>query len=339
MKHGTVLACTCFALSLSSCAADIPVIAYDENELVPAIEALGPPPPERITSVPLPLPLRGEVRANRAADRADLEDPWTQIEAQRLEAQRGPADAKAINAITVYPFAEGVLYQVYAAPERVTDIALQAGETLQSVAAGDTVRWVIGDTASGAGAVQQVHILVKPFAGDLATNLVILTDRRAYHLELISTEDPGMSAIAWTYPQDELLAIAERSETAAARVPIETGLALDALRFRYRIEGDTPPWRPRAVFDDGSKVYIQFPQRIDQGEMPPLFVLGAGGKAEFVNYRVRRNFYIVDRLFAAAELRLGEDPQAIVRILRTDAMGALPTAERIGVRFRSHRER
>ena len=52
--------------------------------------------------------------------------------------------------------------------------------------------------------------------------------------------------------------------------------------------------------------------------MPPLFVLGADGEAELVNSRVIRNVLIVDRLFAAAELRLGGNDQQIVRIVRTD---------------------
>ena len=43
--------------------------------------------------------------------------------------------------------------------------------------------------------------------------------------------------------------------------------------------------------------------------MPPLFVIGPDGKLEIVNYRTYRNVLIVDRLFAAAELRLGGDTQ------------------------------
>jgi type IV secretion system protein VirB9 len=100
--------------------------------------------------------------------------------------------------------------------------------------------------------------------------------------------------------------------------PIAVGVALENLRFRYGISGDTPPWRPMRAFDDGAKVYIEFPVRIDQGEAPPLFVVGPDGDSQLVNYRVRGNYYIVDRLFAAAELRLGNDPQQVVRIARTD---------------------
>jgi type IV secretion system protein VirB9 len=75
---------------------------------------------------------------------------------------------------------------------------------------------------------------------------------------------------------------------------------------------------PARAFDDGKKVYIEFPRRIDQGEAPPLFIVGADGGNELVNYRMRGNYYIVDRLFAAAELRLGTDPQQVVRISRSD---------------------
>jgi type IV secretion system protein VirB9 len=88
--------------------------------------------------------------------------------------------------------------------------------------------------------------------------------------------------------------------------------------FRYAIEGDSPPWRPLAAYDDGRKVYIEFSPGIVQGEMPPLFVIGPDGNSEIVNYRTYRNVLIVDRLFAAAELRLGGDTQQRVRITRSD---------------------
>jgi type IV secretion system protein VirB9 len=55
------------------------------------------------------------------------------------------------------------------------------------------------------------------------------------------------------------------------------------------------------------------------GEAPPLFVLGDKGAAELVNYRMSGRYYVVDRLFSAAELRLGGKQQAVVRITRGTA--------------------
>jgi type IV secretion system protein VirB9 len=76
------------------------------------------------------------------------------------------------------------------------------------------------------------------------------------------------------------------------------------------------------VFDDGARVYIQFPDELRTTDAPPLFIAGAGGKAELVNYRVsRNNYYIVDRLFDVAELRLGTKAQMVVRITRDTVAG------------------
>jgi len=238
--------------------------------------------------------------------------------ANRL-ATRDPQARAFVNAAQVYPFSDGVLYRLFAAPERVTDIALQPGETVISVAAGDTVRWTVGDTTSGAGETRRVHILVKPFSPGLSTNLIITTDRRAYHLQMDSTSATAMAALSWTYPQDELIAIRRAAEQDRAAAPVATGLAVEQLQFGYAITGDNPPWRPLRAFDDGRQTFIEFPASIAVGEAPPLFVLGPTGDAQLVNYRVSGRFYVVDRLFGAAELRLGEKKQSIVRITRTDS--------------------
>ena len=173
-----------------------------------------------------------------------------------------------------------------------------------------------GDTTSGSGANRRTHILVKPSAPGLKTNLVISTDRRVYHLALESTERTAMAALSWNYPQDELMAIERATADIEAQRPIAEGLALDRLNFDYRISGDDPVWRPLRAFDDGRQTFIAFPARISDGEAPPLFVTGAKGAAQLVNYRMRGDYYVVDRLFEAAELRLGEKNQDVVRITR-----------------------
>lgn len=187
------------------------------------------------------------------------------------------------------------------------------------VAAGDTVRWIVGDTESGSGASKRVHILVKPTRPDLITNLIINTDQRTYYLELRSAEKTYMASVSWQYPQDALIALRRQNAAASNAAPVDTGVDVSRLRFRYRIDGDRPAWRPLSAFDDEQKVFIEMPRGIAQGELPPLFVLGPDGKGELVNYRVRQNYYVVDRLFGAAELRLGGDHQQVVRIVRTDA--------------------
>ena len=227
-----------------------------------------------------------------------------------------PVAGAFVSGAQIYPYSEGTIYQVYAAPGLVTDIALQPGETLVAVASGDTARWMIGDTTSGSGEGKQTHVLVKPFSAGLTTNLVITTSRRAYHVRLISTAGTALSSMRWTYPQDEFLALKREAEAAQAAIPIASGIAIEQLNFNYAISGDRPTWRPLRAFDDGQKIYIEFPATIANGEAPPLFVVGTDGKAELVNYRQRDRFYVVDRIFNAAELRLGLKKQQVVRIDR-----------------------
>jgi len=293
---------------------------------VPSAQAqtVAPPPPMALpmpvkaAKQPLPVTVAAPPPVRRQVHhRPKVPSPaMARVRNANRNATQEPQARAFINAVQVYPYSDGVLYRLYAAPDRVTDIALQPGEAVISVAAGDTVRWTVGDTISGSGETKRVHILVKPFSAGLSTNIVITTDRRTYHLQVESTLATAMAGLSWTYPQDELIAIRRAAEQERAATPVATGLAIDRLYFGYAISGDTPPWRPVRAFDDGLQTFIEFAPSIAVGEAPPLFVLGANGEAQLVNYRVAGRFYVVDRLFDAAELRLGAKKQAIVRIVR-----------------------
>ena len=306
-------------MATSACAAKNrpPAIVYDPARFQPASVQADPPSPVKIVTLPQPLPLPGQLEPVSSV-KADVRPPTARVDAANRSATREPTAAGYVNAVQVYPWSDGALYRLYTAPEKVSDIALQPGEQLVAVSAGDTVRWVIGDTVSGTGDTRQAHVLVKPFAPGLHTNMVITTARRTYHIALDSTDATAMAAVSWTYPQDQLMVLQRENAQAQAAKPVATGIDLDNLHFRYVISGDDAPWRPVRAWDDGAKVYIEFPSRLDQGEAPPLFVVGPTGDSQLVNYRVSGHYYVVDRLFAAAELRLGDKPQQVVRISRTD---------------------
>ena len=270
---------------------------------------------------PLVMPGQMKLRPASYVTTGPVLKPFEAIEQANASASIEPNSSNYLNAIQVYPYTPGSLYQVYCAPQQVTDIALQPGEELTSVSAGDTIRWIVGDTVSGAIGGDQVHILVKPTKPSLATNLVITTSKRTYYLELHSYKDTYMAAVSWRYPREALglrgvKKMTRRAKSKTVASISKPSLSIDNLNFRYEIKGDNPHWRPLRAFDDGKKVFIQFPERLDQGEAPPLFVMGRKGKSQLVNYRVKGSYYIVDRLFKTAELRLGEKTQTIVRIVR-----------------------
>ena len=275
----------------------------------------GPPPPKR--PVRRHEVLTPSMRAVRAANSAALSAP--------------KANA-FLNAALIYDYEVGRLYRIDTSPRFLTTIVLRPGEHLISKAAGDTIRWVIGETSQGSGDGAQALVLIKPVRGGERTNLVLTTDQRTYFLEAVSHDDAiYTSAISWNYPADDLRdsqAVAARvAAVAAAREApiIESNLPIDHLNFGYRIEHPKakhgPPWEPTRVFDDGSKTYLQFPPSLASSAAPPLVLIGPKGQAELVNYRVKGSYYIVDRLIDVAELRLGEDPQTIVRITRTGTGG------------------
>ncbi|MEE9873807.1 MAG: P-type conjugative transfer protein TrbG [Delftia lacustris] len=263
------------------------------------------PAPEGEEAKPAPEPVDEKVRVSRA----------------NTEARVAPTREGYVNAIQVWPFTDGALYQVYAAVGRVTVIALQPGEELVTVAAGDTVRWIVGDTSSGSGDALRVNVMVKPIRSGLKTNLVITTSRRTYLLELTSTEKTWMASISWEYPegQDARLAApgaggqrrrAGRDRACRWRRSVSAMPSVAAIRRGSRC---APSMTARRSISS-------FPPGIAQGELPPLFVIGAQGDGQLVNYRFRSPYFIVDRLFGAAELRLGGDKGDVVRIERTDGV-------------------
>lgn len=285
-----------------------PEINYDRNvPPLPAVPATVKDDRPRLLHIPPAwTPAKGGMAAGT---------PVARVENANAAARVQPRREGYYNSIQIYPWSDGALYQVYAAPGQITNIALEPGENLTGagpIAAGDTTRWIIGDTESGSGTTRRVHILVKPTRPDITTNLVVTTDRRVYMIELRSGEKPYMPAVSWAYPQPR----GGQRQTVAA-TPVTPALA--ARNYRYGLTGGNPPWKPVSVYDDGRHVYVEFPRGIVQGEMPPIFVIGADGEAQLVNSRIHQHILIVDRLFGAAELRLGGgDRQQVVRIVRTD---------------------
>jgi type IV secretion system protein VirB9 len=236
-------------------------------------------------------------------------------------ASQAPEAEGFLNAVMTYTFLPGALFKVFTAPNNVTDLVLEPGEEIMGdPAAGDTLRWRLGVGTSAVGGLPQKHVFVKPTRAGLATNLTLNTNRRTYFLTLESIEKDCMVAVQWTYPQSDGIALAAAVSTGApaGKNAAHEGARpsdVTALNFDYSIESThgKPRWKPQAVFDDGRKTFIRFDPSILHGESPALFVIERG-EMQLVNYRVKQNLYVVDRLFQLAELRLGQDDQDVVRL-------------------------
>ncbi len=195
-----------------------PTITLDEPVAAQSLPEL--PKPIEVVAVPQPLPLPeqlkllpDELEAKTVPESADEK---VRVTRANQEARIAPTREGYVNAIQVWPYTDGALYQVYASPGRVTVVSLQPGEELVTVAAGDTVRWIVGDTSSGTGAGLRVSVLVKPTRSGLKTNLVVTTNRRTYLIKLTSTEKAWMASVSWDYPKDRMLALQRQAQRRGA---------------------------------------------------------------------------------------------------------------------------
>lgn len=240
-----------------------------------------------------------------------------------LKAHKGataqPESSHFFNAAMVFDWEPNRLYQVYTKPERITDIVLETGETLLSVAGGDSQRWSISESQSGKDLSLKRHILVKPHQLGISNNLVITTDRRTYHIEMHSLEHvPYQASVTWKYPASALIIDNNIGSTKDQQslTPM-SGLAAKQLNFNYHfVASERPTWMPRRVFDDSHKTYIEFPEAMQDNEAPILYGLSKAKEQEIINYRRYRNFYIIDHLIDMAELTVGSKANIKIGIER-----------------------
>jgi len=192
---------------------------------------------------------------------------------------------------------------IVVAPYKVSDIELQPGEVINSMVLGDNARWFAEIIFSGTGGVSTSHVVFKTLNSGLKTTVVITTDRRVYHLVLKSDRKKHMLYSGFFYPQSNLIvanAAKDRLAKEKAKQITSDGFDISKLNFDYEIVGDAY-WKPLQIFDNEIKTYIKLPK---MQEMPTFLVKTTAGKG-LVNYRIKNNCFIVDRIFDEAYLIIG----------------------------------
>ena len=234
------------------------------------------------------------------------------------------ATARTVNAVTVYPYQDGVIYRVATTPDFFTSIHLQPGEQVIGKMLGnpDPVDWMVNETAAGPQGSRMPIVTVKPGTPGISTNLLITTNFRTYQIDLKSYAKRAMDSVKWTYPNGGFIASSGQPHTNVSQDGIVMQAAFDPMSINrgYTIEvvrGDRPKWTPVAAYDVGAKTYLEFPADIGRIPAPPLFVINEGGLASPVTFRPRGRFYEIDQVFSRAELRMANpDGDTVVRIER-----------------------
>ncbi len=228
-----------------------------------------------------------------------------------------PVNSMSVESKTIYNYIPDAIYLIYGAVNHVIDVQLQPGEKPSGApVAGDTTRWIVGETVSGSGNSAITHILIKPVHPGIETNFLITTDRHAYRLYAKSSESFFVPTVGWNYPEESQVAFAgiKREQQRLDAQVAGPSLSAADLNFKYKIKADGDySWTPVRVFDDGAKTYIQMAPGMKNSEAPAFFIR-EGTELNLVNYRVKGDYYVVDRLFEEGELRCGKkDLVAIVK--------------------------
>lgn len=223
--------------------------------------------------------------------------------AESWEAQSAPpiqANGKVIYTFGAsYPTVVGV-------PNLICDIELQPGENVNEVVIGDSARWLADTAKSGT----TTHVLVKPMDAGLMTSAVITTDRRVYHIKLISQRIGLTPYVGFLYPDEasglrqklsDAKEVREREQRIKAQEPAPSDPS--ALRFHYDVQGSAS-WKPVQVYDDGRQTFINFPSAMQSNDAPVLLVK-SGGQDTIANFRMKGTSMIVDGVFDEAILLSG----------------------------------
>ena len=298
-----------------------PVLEQPPQETVPAIPQAATMP--NLNEPEIAAPAEMPPTEKRTTKKASSKNTQSQITMPEHDkrivdsaihgAIQRPGNSANSQSKIVYAYTPDSIFVVYGAPGRVIDVQLQPGEKLSGpVIAGDTTRWVVGSAMS-----TTTHILIKPIQPGLETNIIITTDRHVYHLLARSLSRGFTPVVAWTYPHNEMAQFdiynPENEGGDAVQSADRGGIAAERLNFKYKIKPEEDySWTPVRVFDDGRKTYIQMGTEMKNTEAPVLFVQGKEG-LNLVNYRMKGDYYVVDRLFETAELRCGKDEKVLIK--------------------------
>lgn len=207
--------------------------------------------------------------------------------------------------IRVVPYRADAVYRLRGYAGYQIDITFAPGEHFTGIG--------VGDAKGVRFAADGDHLFLKPRAARVATNLTVLTNRRAYLFDYRSGSRPPdpsgadvIYALRFEYPPQAAGASARRrrriaGDLAAARQTRQRN-------YDYGYCGD-PSLKPIAAWDDGVQTTLVFGA---QTELPAVFASNADGSESLVNFSVQGGRLIVQRVVRRLILRRGKLAGCIV---------------------------
>ena len=210
---------------------------------------------------------------------------------------------------TIYDYTDNSIYEIYARKNYLTTLRLQEGEKIQFFAGGDTERWAIEESQGGKG--NRPVVFIKPSIeeeeDDMLTNIIIVTDRHMYFLNIQLSEEKYNPLVEWRYPNEAKI-IREAQERNTTVIGTDD---LTKLNYGYNWNRNSV-LSPMQVFDNGEHTFIVLKDRTK--EMPAIYVKGVEGQISFVTPKINGKYKTIDRVTEEITLEIGKQKLKIRNI-------------------------
>ncbi len=193
--------------------------------------------------------------------------------------------------VRTYAYSPDVVYTLQVTVGMHTHVQLGADEELiEKPKLGETIQWRISGN--------EKNLYIKALKEDTMTSLTLVTSKRTYQFELVSTKKSSerIQKAYFSYPDDdervqfEGRARADRtnalqaSEARRLKEQELTAKPLEAAAISiYKIEG-SDDFKRMHVFDDGRATWVRMPP--GSQDLPVVFMIGDDKKLMPVNYTV-----------------------------------------------------
>ena len=209
----------------------------------------------------------------------------------------------------IYDYTDNSIYEIYARKNYLTTLRLQEGEKIQFFAGGDTERWAIEESQGGKG--NRPVVFIKPSIeeeeDDMLTNIIIVTDKHMYFLNIQLSEEKYNPLVEWRYPNEAKI-IREAQERNTTVIGTDD---LTKLNYGYNWNRNSV-LSPMQVFDNGEHTFIVLKDRTK--EMPAIYVKGVDGQISFVTPKINGKYITIDRVTEEITLEIGKQKLKIHNI-------------------------
>ena len=208
---------------------------------------------------------------------------------------RGATDGR----IRTATYSADDIYRLYGYVGYAIELIFEEGETFSGNGGGDLEAITFG--------FHDNHVILKPKAANIGTNLVIYTHRRAYRFEYSATTrkpdpriDPVMYAVRFLYP-DASSTNSARKAAEETQLDLARAGAARAQNSDYWFCG-SPEIKPIAASDNGIHTRLTFGAK---AELPAIFVRNADDSESLLNFSMEEGDVLIHRVAARFILRRG----------------------------------